>query len=50
VRARTPLLLYTLDRHHFVTAVSDYSSRAYEAEALVCDRLGAFEPGEGPAA
>jgi MFS family permease len=50
VRARTPLLLYTLDRHHFVAAVSDYSSSAYEAEVLVRDRLGAFEPGAGPAA
>jgi cyclic nucleotide-binding protein len=50
VRARTPLLVHTLDRHHFVAAVSDYSSSAYEAEVLVRDRLGAFEPGEGPAA
>jgi MFS family permease len=45
VRARTPLLLYTLDRHHFVAAVSDYSSSAYEAEVLVRDRLAAFKPG-----
>jgi hypothetical protein len=50
VRARTPLLLYTLDRHHFVTAVSGYSSSAYEAELLVRDRLAAFKPGSGPAA
>jgi MFS family permease len=45
VRARTPLLLYTLDRHHFVAAVSDYSSSASEAELLVRDRLAAFDPG-----
>jgi hypothetical protein len=50
VHARTPLLLYTFDRHHFVAAVSHYSSSAYEAEVVVRDRLDAFEPGEGPAA
>jgi CRP-like cAMP-binding protein len=44
VRARTPLLLCTLDRHHFVAAVTDYSSSANEAEALVLGRLGTFEP------
>jgi MFS family permease len=49
VRARTPLLLYTVDRQHFVAAVSDYSSSASEAEFLVRDRLAAFKPGGGPA-
>jgi CRP-like cAMP-binding protein len=49
VRARTPLLLYTVDRQHFVAAVSDYSSSASEAEFLVHDRLAAFKPGGGPA-
>jgi MFS family permease len=50
VRARTPLLLYTLDRQHFVSAVSDYSSSASEADVLVLDRLGTFHPRGGPAA
>ncbi len=50
VRARTPLLLYILDQHHFVAAVSDYSSSASEADVLMLDRLGTFEPRGGPAA
>jgi MFS family permease len=50
VRARAPLLLCTLDRHHFVAAVTDYSSSADEADALVLGRLGTFEPRGGPAA
>ena len=44
VCARTPLLLYTLDRQHFVAAVSDCSSSASEAELLVRDRLATFKP------
>jgi MFS family permease len=48
VRARTPLLVYSLDRHHFVPAVSGYSSSSYEADALVHDRLATFKPGRGP--
>jgi MFS family permease len=44
VRARTPLLLCTLDRRHFVPAVTGYSSSANEAQALVLGRLGTFEP------
>jgi hypothetical protein len=43
VRARTPLLLYTLDRQHFVSTVSGYPSSASEAEALVRDRLGTVD-------
>ncbi|HEX2127381.1 MAG TPA: cyclic nucleotide-binding domain-containing protein [Thermoleophilaceae bacterium] len=50
VRARTPLLLCTLDRHHFVAAVTDYSSSANEAEALMLGRLGTFEPRGGQGA
>jgi MFS family permease len=50
VRARTPLILCTLDRHHFVAAVTDYSSSASEAQALVLGRLGTFEPRGGPGA
>ena len=44
VRARTPLRLYTLDRHHFVSAVSGYESSEREAGALALDRLEAFNP------
>jgi hypothetical protein len=44
VRARTPLRLYTLDRHHFLSAVSGYESSEREADALVLDRLTAFNP------
>lgn len=48
VRARTPLRLHTLDRRHFVSALSGYRSSAREAEALVLRRLGTFEPPGGP--
>ena len=44
VRARTPLRLYTLDRRHFLSAVTDYESSEREADALVLDRLTAFNP------
>ena len=44
VRARTPLRLFTLDRRHFLSAVTDYESSGREAEALVLDRLGTFNP------
>jgi MFS family permease len=44
VRARTPLRLYTLDRHHFLSAVTGYESSEREAGALVLDRLTAFNP------
>jgi CRP-like cAMP-binding protein len=44
VRARTPLRLFTLDRHHFLSAVADYESSRREAETLVLDRLGPFNP------
>jgi MFS family permease len=44
VRARTPLKLYTLDRHHFLSAVTDYESSGREADALALDRLSAFNP------
>jgi MFS family permease len=44
VRARTALRLYTLDRRHFLTAIGDYQSGAREADALVSDRLRAFDP------
>jgi hypothetical protein len=47
VRARTPLELYTLDRQQFVPAVSGYRSSSREAEAVLVDRLAAFDPRAG---
>jgi CRP-like cAMP-binding protein len=44
VRARTPLRLCTLDRRHFISAVTGYRSSALEADALVRQRLGSFAP------
>jgi MFS family permease len=44
VRASTALQLYTLDRRHFVSAISGYRSSAREADSLVLDRLAAFDP------
>jgi MFS family permease len=44
VRARTPLRLYTLDRRHFVSAVSGYQTSAREADTLMRERLGTFDP------
>jgi len=44
VRARTPLRLYALDRHHFLSAVNGYESSEREADALALDRLEAFNP------
>jgi hypothetical protein len=50
VRARTPLGLYTLDRRHFVPAVSGYQSSVREADTMMDDRLRAFTPASGPTA
>lgn len=47
VRARTPLELYALHRRYFAPAVSDYRSSGREAEAVIHDRLEAFDPGIG---
>jgi Cyclic nucleotide-binding domain/Major Facilitator Superfamily len=47
VRARTPLRLYTLDRRHFVSTISGYQSSAGEADTLMLDRLGTFNPRGG---
>jgi Cyclic nucleotide-binding domain len=44
IRARTPLRLSTLDRRHFISAVTDYRSSAREADTLVRERLGSFAP------
>jgi MFS family permease len=47
IRARTPLRLRTLDRRHFLSAVSGYQSSTLEAATLVDDRLGTFDPRSG---
>jgi MFS family permease len=47
VRARTALRLYMLDRLHFVSAVSGYQSSGREADTLMLDRLGTFDPRRG---
>ena len=47
VRARTALRLYALERRHFLSAVIGYQSSAREAETLVQERLGAFDPRGG---
>jgi MFS family permease len=47
VCARTPLRLHTLDRRHFVSAVSGYQSSAGVADTLMRDRLGTFDPRGG---
>jgi hypothetical protein len=44
VRARTPLLLYALDRRHFVSNVGGYLSSSREADALIDERLESFGP------
>jgi MFS family permease len=44
VRARTPLRLYTLDRRHFVSAVTGYQTSAREADTLMRERLATFDP------
>jgi MFS family permease len=47
VRARTPLVLYSLDRRHFLPAVGGYASSVREADATIVDRLDKFAPGAG---
>jgi len=47
VRARTPLRLYTLDRPDFVSAVTGYQSSGREADTVMLDRLGTFDPRRG---
>jgi Cyclic nucleotide-binding domain len=44
VRARRPRRVYTLDRRHFLSAVTGYESSAREANTLVLERLGTFDP------
>jgi hypothetical protein len=48
VRARTALRLHTLDRHHFVSALSGYPSSTREADTLVHGRLETFRPPPAP--
>ena len=47
VRARTPLVLYTLERRHFIPAVGGYASSTREADSTIVDRLDRFSP-RGP--
>jgi MFS family permease len=47
VRARTPLLLYTLERRHFVPAVAGYASSTRVADSTIVDRLERFSPRTG---
>ena len=47
VRARTPLVLYTLERRHFIPAVGGYASSTREADSTIVDRLGRFSPRPG---
>jgi MFS family permease len=44
IRARTPLMLYTLERRHFVSNVGGYLSSRREAETLIDERLESFRP------
>jgi MFS family permease len=44
VRARTRLLLYTIDRQDFLPAVTGYPSTTREADSLMDDRLETFSP------
>jgi MFS family permease len=44
IRARTPLLLYSLERRHFVYNVGGYLSSTREAEALIDERLESYRP------
>jgi MFS family permease len=48
VRARTPLVLYTLERRHFIPAVGGYPSSTREADSTIVDRLDRFSPRPGP--
>lgn len=47
VRARTALVLYTLERRHFIPAVGGYASSTREADSTIVDRLDRFSP-RGP--
>jgi hypothetical protein len=48
VSARTPLQVFTLDRRHFLPAVSGYQSSMVEADQLMRERLGMFDPATAP--
>jgi CRP-like cAMP-binding protein len=44
VCARTPLRLRTLERRHFMAALSGYQSSAREADTVMRNRLATFDP------
>ena len=48
VSARTPLQVFTLDRRHFLPAVSGYQLSMVEADQLMRERLGTFDPASAP--
>jgi MFS family permease len=48
VSARTPLEVFTLDRRHFLPAVSGYQLSMVEADQLMRERLGTFDPARAP--
>jgi MFS family permease len=48
VSARTPLQVFTLDRRHFLPAVSGYRSSMMEADQLMRERLGTFDRASAP--
>jgi CRP-like cAMP-binding protein len=48
VSARTPLQLFTLDRRHFLPAVSGYGSSMAQADQLMRERLATFDPASAP--
>jgi hypothetical protein len=48
VSARTALRLFTLDRYHFLPAVSGYQSSLDHADLLIGERLDTFDPGRAP--
>jgi hypothetical protein len=48
VSARTPLQVFTLDRRHFLPAVSGYQLSMVQADQLMRERLGTFDPASAP--
>jgi MFS family permease len=48
VSARTALRVFTLDRYHFLPAVSGYQSSLDHADLLIGERLDTFDPGRAP--
>ncbi len=47
VRARSPVMLLTLEREHFIAAVTGHARSAEAADAVIADRLGSVKAGAG---